>query len=132
LQVRDALDTIIRPLEQALSDVSHDALVFSDLGRDTNQNTELWRQKDALLLLFDLEKRLILDCNSLFVIFEEVVQHPDTGLSATLLSLLEVVSSRRELPANPVNFVGSLLAVVCHDNSAIEIAINVLLIFKSF
>lgn len=132
MQVRDALDTIIRPLEQALSDVSHDALVFSDLGRDTNQNTELWRQKDALLLLFDLEKRLILDCNSLFVIFEEVVQHPDTGLCATLLSLLKVVGCGRELPTDSVDLVGSLLAIVCHDDGAVKILIYISLIFKSF
>jgi len=59
--VRDTLDAIVWLLEQALSDVSHDTLVLSDLGRDSNQDTELRWQKDALLLLFDLEKRLVRD-----------------------------------------------------------------------
>lgn len=91
--MRDTLDAIIRLLEQALSDVSHDALVLSDLRRDSNQDAELWWQKDALLLLFYFEERLVRDCNPLFVIFQEVVQHPDTGLCTTLLSLLKVVGS---------------------------------------
>ena len=57
--MRDTLDAIVWLLEQALSDVGHDTLVLSDLGRDSNQDTELRWQKDALLLLFDLEKRLV-------------------------------------------------------------------------
>ena len=91
--MRDTLDAVIRLLEQALSDIGHDALVLSNLRRDSDQDAELWWQKDALLLLFNFEERLVRDCNPLFVIFEEVVQHPDTGLSTTLLSLLKVVGS---------------------------------------
>ena len=59
--MRDTLDAIVWLLEQALSDVGHDTLVLSDLGRDSSQDTELRWQKDALLLLFDLEKRLVRD-----------------------------------------------------------------------
>jgi hypothetical protein len=132
IQVRDTLDAVIRLLEQALSDVGHDALVLSNLRRDSNQDAELWWQKDALLLLFNFEERLVRDCNPLFVIFQEVVQHPDTGLSTTLLSLLKVVGSGREFPTDSVDLVGSLLAIVSHDDCAVKIAIYILLIFKSF
>lgn len=130
--MRDTLDAVIRLLEQALSDVGHDALVLSNLRRDSNQDAELWWQKDALLLLFNFEERLVRDCNPLFVIFQEVVQHPDTGLSTTLLSLLKVVGSGREFPTDSVDLVGSLLAIVSHDDCAVKIAIYILLIFKSF
>jgi hypothetical protein len=54
----DALNSVSWLLEQALSDVSHDSLVLSDLGWDANKYAELGREEDALSFLFDFKQRL--------------------------------------------------------------------------
>jgi hypothetical protein len=46
-------------LEQALSDVSHDALIFSNFGWNTDEGTELWWQIDVLPFLTNFKQRLI-------------------------------------------------------------------------
>jgi hypothetical protein len=58
VEVGDTLDPVIRTLEKALADISHDLLVLSDLGGDAYENAELRWQIDVLLLLLDLKEGL--------------------------------------------------------------------------
>jgi len=58
VEVSYALYAVVRLLEETLSDVGHNALVFADLGWDTNENAELGWQINVLLLLLDLEQGL--------------------------------------------------------------------------
>lgn len=55
----DALDSVLRLLEEALTDISHNSLVLSNLWWYTDKNTQLRRKVDVLPLLFDLEERLV-------------------------------------------------------------------------
>lgn len=51
----NACDSISRSLEKTLLDICHLFLVFSDYCRNTDQDTQLRRQKDALPFLLDLK-----------------------------------------------------------------------------
>ena len=127
----DALDAIIWSLEKTLADVGHDLLVLADLGRNTNEDTKLGWEIDALLLLLDLKERLVGDSDFLVVVLEEVVKHLHLGLRATLFALLEEVGGRSKIPSDPVNFVSSLQPVVCHDDRTVEVAIDCGFVLKS-
>ena len=119
-------------MEEALTDISHDLLVFANFWRNANQNAKFGRQVDALLLLFNFKQRLLRIRDFLLVVLQEIVKHLDLGLGAALFALLEVVAARGHVPTNSVDLVGTFLAIVCHHNCAIEITINIGLIFKSF
>jgi len=60
---------------------------------------------------------------------QEVVKH--LNLAVTLFSLVKGVVSRSHLPADSVDLVSPLLTIVSHDDSAIEIAVDPLLILKT-
>jgi hypothetical protein len=128
----NALYTVVGLLEETLTDVSHDLLVLANLGRNADKDTELRWQIDTLSLLLDLEQRLVGICDLLLVVLLEVVEHLNSSLSTALLSLLEEVGARRHVPTDSVDLVGSLEAIVGHDYSAVEIAIYVGLIIKTF
>jgi hypothetical protein len=59
VELGDALDAVVGLLEERLSNVSHDALVLSDLGWNANEDAKLWRQINELLLLFYFKERLL-------------------------------------------------------------------------
>lgn len=59
VELLDAGDSLVRLLEQTLSDVSHDLLVLSYLGRDAHQGAQFRRQVNILAFLSNFEKWLI-------------------------------------------------------------------------
>ena len=59
VELFDASDSLWWFLEEALSDVSHNALVFSDLGWDSDEGAKFWRQIDILPFLTNFKQRLI-------------------------------------------------------------------------
>ena len=125
----DALYAVIGLLEETLSNVGHDPLVFTDLGRDTNQDTEFGRQINVLLFLLNFKKRLFWLSDLGLVHFQEVIEHPN--LFVAVLALVEHVGSGRHFPADSVDLVGTLLTVVGHDDGSVEVTLNVGLILKS-
>lgn len=125
----DALYAVIGLLEETLSDVSHDPFVFADLGWDANQDTEFGGQINVLLFLLNFKKRLFWLSDLGLVHFQEVVEHPN--LFVAVLTLVEHVGSGRHFPADSVDFVGTFLTVVGHDDGTVEVTLNVGLILKS-
>jgi hypothetical protein len=59
IQLFDTSDSLWWLLKQALSDVSHDTLIFSNFGWDTDEGTQLWWQIDVLPFLTNFKQRLI-------------------------------------------------------------------------
>ena len=59
VELLDTSNSLWRLLEQALSDVSHDSLVLSDFGGDSDEGAELRREIDVLILLTNFEERLV-------------------------------------------------------------------------
>lgn len=55
IELFDASYSLWRLLKEALSDISHDSLVLSDFGGDSNKCAKLRRKIDILPLLTDLE-----------------------------------------------------------------------------
>lgn len=60
---------------------------------------------------------------------QEVVKH--LNLAVTLFSLVEGVVVGAHLPTDSVDLVSPLLTIVGHNDGAIEIAVNILLILKA-
>ena len=59
VKLLDTSNSLWRLLEQALSDISHDSLVLSDFGGDSNKSTEFRRKINVLSLLTNFEQRLV-------------------------------------------------------------------------
>jgi hypothetical protein len=63
VELLDALDAFVRLLEKGLSDVSHGLFVFSNIGGNTNKDTEFWWKINILSFLLDFEQGLFLVVN---------------------------------------------------------------------
>jgi hypothetical protein len=63
VELFDALDAFVRLLEKGLSDVSHGLFVFSNIGGNTNKDTEFWWKINILSFLLDFEQGLFLVVN---------------------------------------------------------------------
>lgn len=59
VKLLDGSNSLWRLLMEALSDVSHDSLVLSDFGGDSDEGAELRREIDVLILLTNFEERLV-------------------------------------------------------------------------
>lgn len=84
-----------------------------------------------MIFLLNFKQRLLGIGDFFLVIFQEIVQHVDLGLGASLLTLLKEIGGWGHFPTNSVHFVGTFLTIVGHHNSTVKITINVGLIFKS-
>ena len=129
VELSDTLDTVDWLLEQTLTDIGHNAFIFADLRWDPNQDAELGWQINVLLFLFYFKQRLFWLTNFGVVNFQEVVKHLDFFVA--IFSLLKVIGARAHVPTDSVYLVGSLLAVVGHNNCAVKITLNVMFTFKA-
>lgn len=59
IELFDASNSLWWLLEEALSDISHDSLVLSDFGGDSDKGAKLRWKVDVLSLLTDFEERLV-------------------------------------------------------------------------
>lgn len=59
IELFDASNSLWWLLEEALSNISHDSLVLSDFGGDSDEGAELWRKVNVLSLLTNFEERLV-------------------------------------------------------------------------
>jgi len=116
-------------LEEAITDIRHDLLVFADFGRNTYENAKFGRKIDALLFLFNLKQRLVGISDFLLIVFHKIVKHLDLSLWASLLSLFEIVRSRSHIPANPVYFISTFLTIIGHHDCIVKVTIHGILIF---
>lgn len=125
VQLLDASDSLVRLLEQALPDVSHDTLVLSDLGWNTHKGTELRWQVNVLSLLSNLKQRLTNRVYFDTVSSQEVVDHVGPGF---LIAVIKDVVSWVHVPLDLVDLVGSVRSVLGHHNGSFEFSIDEILI----
>jgi hypothetical protein len=59
VELLDTSNSLWRLLEQALSDVSHDSLVLSNFGGDSNESTKFRWEINVLSLLTNFEQWLV-------------------------------------------------------------------------
>lgn len=109
-------------LEETLSDISHDTLGLSDLGRDTDEGAKFWRQVDILAFLTDLKQWLVNGMYLYLVSFSEVVNHICSGFLVT--ALIEDVILRIHVPLDLVNLVTTVRTILCHYDSSFELSID--------
>lgn len=121
VEVLDATDAFWRLLEKTLTDVSHDALVLANLGRDTDQCAQLGWQINVLPLLTDFEQRLVHRTDADVVSRAEVINH--IGASA-LITMIKDVVLRVHVPLNLMHLVRAVRSIVRHDNGTFELAID--------
>lgn len=112
-------------LEQALSDVSHDLLVFSDFGGDTDQCAQFWRQINVLSLLSDFKEWLSGGMNFNMICSVKIINHVGTSF---FISMVENVILWVHVPFDLVDFVSSVRAIFGHDNSTFKFSANKVLI----
>ena len=104
-----------------MSDISHDTLVLSDFGRDSDQSAEFWWQVNVLALLPNLEERLIFGLDGHIVSSFEIVDHIGSG---PFIAVVEDVLLRIHVPLDLVDLVGSMRTVVGHNNGTFEFTIH--------
>jgi hypothetical protein len=121
VQLLDASDPLRRLLEEALSDVSHHPLVLSDLSRDSDEGAQLWWEVDVLPLLTDFKQWLVHRVDLDAVSGLEVVYHVSSGL---LVAVVEDVVLRVHAPLDLVHLVGSVRAVLGHDDGTFELSVD--------
>lgn len=108
-------------MEEALSDIGHDSLVFSDFGGDSDQSAELRRQVDVLSLLTNFEERLVNGMDLDTVSSLKVVNHVGSGL---LISMVKDVVLRVHVPLNLMDLVSSVRSVLGHDDGTLEFTVD--------
>ena len=59
VELFDTSNSLWRLLEEALSDISHNSLVLSDFGGDSDKGAKLRWKVDVLSLLTNFEERLV-------------------------------------------------------------------------
>jgi hypothetical protein len=121
VELLNASNSLWRLLEEALSDVSHDSLVLSDFGGDSDEGAEFWREIDVLSLLTNFKQRLIHRMNLNTIGCLEVVNHVGSGL---LVSMVKDVVFRVHVPLDLVDFVGSVRSVLGHDDGTLELSVD--------
>jgi len=112
-------------LEQALSDVGHHSLVFSDLGWNSYESAKFWRKVDILSFLSNFEKWLTNGTNFDTVGGQEVVNHVGSSL---FISVVEDVVSWVHVPLDLVDFVSSVRSIFGHYNGPLKFTVYKILI----
>ena len=108
-------------LEQALSDVGHHSLVFSDLGWNSYESAKFWRKVDILSFLSNFEKWLTNGTNFDTVGGQEVVNHVGSSL---FISVVEDVVSWVHVPLDLVDLVGTVRAVFGHNDGSFKLSVD--------
>jgi hypothetical protein len=121
IKLFDTSDPLWRLLEQALSDVCHHPLILSDLGWDSDKGAELWWKIDILPFLTDFKQRLVHRMNFNTVSSFKVVYHVGSGL---LVSMVKDVIFWVHSPLDLMNLVGSMRAILGHDDGTFEFSVD--------
>lgn len=127
INVFNTVNTLVRPLEERLTQEGHLPLAFPHFSRDTDQGAKLRREEDRMFLLFYFEQGLLRVLYLQVVILFEILQHRDL----TAITLLEAVLLRVEVPLDARHLVSSVWPVASHDDRAIKFAGDVVLIVPS-
>jgi len=125
VELLDALDSLWRPLEQALPNVGHHALVLPDLRRYAYECAQLGRQVDVLAPLSDLKQRLSWGVYFHFVGGLEVVNHIGPRL---LIPVVEDVILRVHGPLDLMHLIGTVGPILGHDDGALVFFIDKIVI----
>jgi hypothetical protein len=108
-------------LEETLSDVSHNALVFSDFSWDTHQGAQLRRQVDILSFLTNFKQWLINRVNFYAVSSFEIINHVGSGL---LVAMVEDVVFGVHVPFDLMHLVGTVGAVFGHHDGPFKLSVD--------
>jgi hypothetical protein len=108
-------------LEETLADISHNFLVFSDFGGNSDQSAEFGRQIDILAFLSDFKEGLINGIDLDVVCRVEIIYHVCSG---AFISVVENVLFRIHVPFDLVHLVSPVRAVLGHDDGALEFAVD--------
>jgi hypothetical protein len=121
VELFDASDSLWWFLKEALSDICHYPLVLSDFGGDSDKGAELRWKVNVLPLLTDFKERLVHRVNLDAVSGLEVVNHVGSGL---LVTMVKDVVFWVHSPLDLVDLVGSVWAVLGHDDGTLELAVD--------
>jgi hypothetical protein len=121
VELLDAPNSLWWLLEETLSDVGHDALVFSDLGWDADKGAKLWWQVDILSLLPNLKQWLVNGVNFDPVSSLEIVNHVGPCF---LVTMVKDVVFGVHVPLDLMHFVGSVGAILGHNDGAFKLSVH--------
>jgi len=121
VELLDAPDPLVGLLEETLPDVGHDPLVLSDLCWDADEGAELGWKVNVLALLANLEQWLMKRMDFDAVGRQKVVNHIGPGL---LVSVVEDIVLWVHAPLDLMYFVGTVRAVLGHDDCSFELSVD--------